>query len=83
MKVSGEAGSAYFGKKWDEADAASKADAKKAGHDISTLAPDQLKIWKEKLQFVEEEWLKQAKEKGYDAQKILDDLKATIKASSS
>jgi TRAP-type C4-dicarboxylate transport system substrate-binding protein len=83
MKVSGEAGSAYFGKKWDEADATAKADAKKLGHDISTLAPAELARWKPKLQFVEDEWLKQAKEKGYDSQKILDDLKATIKASSS
>ena len=83
MKVSGELGSAYFGKKWDEADARARADAKKLGHDISTLAPDQLKIWKEKLKFVEESWLKQANEKGYDGQKLLDDLKATIKASSS
>jgi TRAP-type C4-dicarboxylate transport system substrate-binding protein len=83
MKASGEAGSAYFGKKWDEADGKAKADAKKMGHDISTLAPDQLKIWKEKLQFVEEDWLKQAKEKGFDGKKLLDDLKATIKASSS
>jgi hypothetical protein len=83
MKASGEVGSAYFGKKWDEADGKAKADAKKMGHDISTLAPDQLKIWKEKLQFVEEDWLKQAKEKGFDGKKLLDDLKATIKASSS
>lgn len=83
MKVSGEAGSAYFGKKWDEADARAKADAKKLGHDISTLAPDQLKIWKEKLKFVEDEWLKQAKEKGYDGKKLLEDLRAKIKASSS
>lgn len=83
MKASGEAGSAYFGKKWDEADAESKADAKKAGHDISTLASDQLKVWKEKLKFVEEEWLKKAKEKGYDGEKLLEDLRAKIKGSSS
>jgi TRAP-type C4-dicarboxylate transport system substrate-binding protein len=83
MKASGEAGSAYFGKKWDEADANAKADAKKLGHDISTLAPDQLKIWKEKLQFVEEEWLKEAKKRGYDGKKLLEDLRASIAASSS
>jgi len=83
MKVSGEVGSAYFGKKWDEADARSKADAKKAGHDISTLAPDQLQIWKKKLQFNEEQWLKEAKKRGYDGKKLLEDLRATIKASSS
>jgi TRAP-type C4-dicarboxylate transport system substrate-binding protein len=83
MKVSGEVGSAYFGKKWDEADARAKADAKKLGHDISTLAPDQLKIWKEKLKFVEDDWLKKAKEKGYDGEKLLEDLRAKIKAASS
>lgn len=82
MKVSGEAGSAFFGKRWDEADARAKAEAKKLGHHISTLAPDQLKIWKQKLKFVEESWLKQADKKGYDGKKLLSDFRATVKAQS-
>jgi TRAP-type C4-dicarboxylate transport system substrate-binding protein len=83
LKVSGEVGSAFFGKRWDEADDAARQHAKKLGHDISTLAPAELERWRPKLQFVEDEWLKKASGKGYDGKKLLEDLKATIKASSS
>ena len=83
MKASGEVGSAYFGKKWDEADARAKEEAKKLGHSIQTLSAAELARWKQKLQFVEDEWLKKAKDKGHDAKKLLDDFKATVKASAS
>jgi TRAP-type C4-dicarboxylate transport system substrate-binding protein len=83
LKVSGEVGSAYFGKKWDEADARGKAEAQKLGHTIQTLAPAELERWRAKLQFVEDEWLKKAKDKGYDGKALLDDFKAMVKASSS
>jgi TRAP-type transport system periplasmic protein len=83
LKVSGEVGSAYFGKKWDEADARGKAEAQRLGHTIQTLAPAELARWREKLQFVEDEWLKKAKDKGYDGKALLDDFKAMVKASSS
>ena len=83
MKASGEAGSALFGKAWDAADARAKADAQKLGHTITTLAPAELDRWRPKLQFVTDEWLKKAKAKGHDGQKLLDDFKAMVKASSS
>jgi TRAP-type C4-dicarboxylate transport system substrate-binding protein len=83
MKASGEAGSRLFGKAWDTADARAKAQAKKAGHSISVLSDKELVRWKEKLQFVTDSWLKQAKEKGHDGQKLLDDFKARVKAASS
>jgi len=83
MKASGEAGSLFFGKAWDTADARAREAAKKAGHSISTLSNQELARWRPKLQFVTDTWLKQAKEKGYDGQKLLDDFKATVKGQSS
>lgn len=83
MKASGEAGSALFGKAWDAADEAARAEAKKLNHTITTLAPAELERWRPKLQFVTDEWLKKAKERGYDGQKLLDDFKAMVKDSSS
>ena len=83
MKASGEAGSALFGKAWDAADEAARADAKKMNHTITTLAPAEVERWREKLQFVTEEWLKKAKARGLDGEKLLDDFKALVKASSS
>jgi len=83
MKASGEVGSTFFGKRWDEADNRAREHAKKLGHTIQTLAPAELARWRPKLQFVEDAWLKQAKEKGYDGKKLLEDFKAIIKAASS
>jgi TRAP-type C4-dicarboxylate transport system substrate-binding protein len=83
MKVSGEAGSRLFGAAWDKADQVARDNAKKRGNQILTLSPDELKRWKPLLQFVEEEWLKEAKKRGHDGRKLLDDLQAMIKATSS
>jgi TRAP-type C4-dicarboxylate transport system substrate-binding protein len=83
MKASGEAGSALFGKAWDAGDARARDEAKKLGQTINTLAPAELARWRPKLQFVTDEWLKKAKERGYDGQKLLDDFKAMVKAASS
>jgi TRAP-type C4-dicarboxylate transport system substrate-binding protein len=83
MKASGVAGSLFFGKAWDAADARARDQAKKAGHTISTLSNQELARWRPKLQFVTDTWLKQAKEKGYDGQKLLDDFKALVKGQSS
>jgi TRAP-type C4-dicarboxylate transport system substrate-binding protein len=83
MKASGEAGSALFGKAWDDADTRARDEGKKLNHTITTLAPDELARWRPKLEFVTEEWLKKAKARGLDGEKLLDDFKATVKASSS
>ncbi|HLC08140.1 MAG TPA: hypothetical protein VJK06_02535, partial [Methyloceanibacter sp.] len=68
---------------WDAADRASREDAQQRGNVIQTIAPQELERWKPLLQFVTDEWLKKAKDKGYDGQKMLDDIKAMIKAASS
>jgi TRAP-type C4-dicarboxylate transport system substrate-binding protein len=83
MKASGEAGSTLFGKAWDAADTAARAEAVKLKHTITTLAPAEVGRWREKLQFVTDEWLKKAKDRGHDGQKLLDDFKAMVRASSS
>jgi TRAP-type C4-dicarboxylate transport system substrate-binding protein len=83
MKVSGDAGSRLFGRHWDEADTRARENAKKRGNTINTLAPAELERWKPMLQFVRDEWLKKAKERGLDGPALLKDLEATIKATSS
>lgn len=83
MKASGEAGSRFFGKAWDDADAKARAEAKKLGHSITTLSGEELARWREKLQFVTDDWVKQANEKGYDGKKLLDEFKGTVKDASS
>jgi TRAP-type transport system periplasmic protein len=83
MKASGEAGSILFGKAWDAADTRARDEAKKLGKTINTLAPDELARWRPKLKFVTDEWLKKAKDRGYDGQMLLDDFKAMVKAASS
>ncbi len=83
LKASGEVGSALYGKAWDAADDRGRADAKRRGNTIETIAPAELERWRPMLQFVTDEWLKKAQAKGLDGQKMLDDLKSMIKASAS
>jgi TRAP-type C4-dicarboxylate transport system substrate-binding protein len=83
LKASGEAGSALYGKAWDAADEAGRVDAQQRGNTIETIAPAELDRWRPMLQFVTDEWLKKAQAKGLDGQKMLDDLKGMIKATSS
>jgi TRAP-type C4-dicarboxylate transport system substrate-binding protein len=83
MKASGEAGSRLFGKAWDAGDTHARDAAKKLGQTITTLAPAELERWRSRLQFVTDDWLKKAKDRGYDGQKLLDDFKAMVKAASS
>src|SRR5262249_21693704 len=82
LKASGEAGSALFGKYWDAADERGRADAKQRNHTIETIAPAELDKWRPLLQSATDEWLKRAKAKGEDGQKLLDDLKQIINACS-
>ena len=83
MKASAEVGSLLYGKAWDAADERGRSDAVKRGNTIETIAPAELDRWRPLLQSVTDEWLGKAKAKGLDGQKMLDDLKAMIKSSSS
>lgn len=82
MKESGEAGSALFGRHWDAADERAREAARKRGNTIQTLSPAELERWRPMLQFVREDWLKKARERGVDGAALLADLEATIKTTS-
>jgi len=75
-------GSKFFGRAWDAADKASRDDGIAKKNTIETLSPEQLVIWKKLLQPVRDNWIKMAKEKGLDGEKLLQDFEATVKAQS-
>jgi TRAP-type transport system periplasmic protein len=83
LKASGEAGSALFGNAWQAADDHGRKDAQEKGQSIETLAPAEVERWRPMLETVTEDWIKKADQKGYEGRKMLDDLRAMIKAGSS
>ena len=83
MKASGRAGSAMFGKHWDEADARARANAQKAGNAFNTLDAKELERWRPLLQFVRDSWLQEAKKRGHDGEALLKDFEAMVKAGAS
>src|SRR4051795_6960738 len=80
LKASGEAGSALFGKAWQAADEHGRKDAPEQGQTIETLAPTEMEKWRPMLETIAEDWVKKADQKGYDGRKMLDDLRAMVKA---
>jgi TRAP-type C4-dicarboxylate transport system substrate-binding protein len=83
MKAGGEAGAALIGKAWQAADEKGRGDAKAKGQVIETLGPAELEQWRKLLQAVTDDWIAKADKKGLNGRKLLDDLQATIKASTS
>jgi len=83
LKASGEAGSALFGKAWQAADEHGRKDAQEKGQTIETLAPAEIDKWRPMLETIAEDWVKKADQKKYDGRKMLDELRAMIKAGSS
>ena len=77
-KVGGAWGSRFIGKHWDDADTAGKKAAMDNGNTISTIDPAELKRWREKTQFMADDWIKKADEAGYDGKALLMDLQQTI-----
>jgi len=78
MKVGGAWGSRFIGKHWDAADTEGRRVAKANGNKITTISPAELKRWKGLLEPMYAEWTKNVKAKGYDAEALLKDLRATI-----
>ncbi|MBV0911682.1 TRAP transporter substrate-binding protein [Anianabacter salinae] len=76
--LGGVAGAKIFGKGWDDADAAGKQVAIDNGATISTLSDEQLAIWRERVAFMNDDWIALANEQGQDGAALLDDLRATI-----
>jgi TRAP-type C4-dicarboxylate transport system substrate-binding protein len=80
LKMSGAVGSKLYGKAWDAADERGRAQAVQRGSKIETIKPEELNRWRPLLQFVTDDWVKKAKERGLDGQKMYEDLQAMIKA---
>ncbi len=78
-KAGGLNGSRFLGKPWDMADVAGRKVAADAGNIISTINPSELKRWAGKISFMEKVWISRVNKKGLDGQKLMADLKATIK----
>lgn len=78
-KVGGAWGSRFIGKHWDDADSAGKKVAQANGNKISTIAPTEFKRWKERTQFMADEWIKKANDAGYDGKAMYQDLQEIIK----
>lgn len=78
-KTGGAWGARFIGKHWDVADALGKKTAEAIGNQISTINPTELKRWREKTQFMADNWVKKANAAGYDGKALLMDLQQTIK----
>lgn len=79
MAVSGERASRMFGRTWDVADQAG-VNALKANN-IATVSasPKFVAELKSRIQPVEDEWVKEAKSRGWDGARFLSELRAEVK----
>lgn len=75
---SGEEFSALAGKLMSGADAGSREIAEKAGNNIITLSPDEVKGWKEAASSLEQAWIEEMNGKGLDGQALVDQARALI-----
>ena len=78
-KAGGLNGSRFLGKRWDMADVAGRKVAANAGNNISTITSPELKRWARKISFMEKNWIGRVNKRGLNGQKLMTDLKATIK----
>ena len=72
-------GSRLIGKSLDAADVLGKKEALDLGNTISTIDPKELERWKEKTQFMVDQWIDRANAAGYDGKALYEDLQATFK----
>lgn len=77
-ETGGLAGAKVLGAGWDRADKVGMDFGKKHKGNITTLSDAEVKRWKEKISFMDDEWIAAMKKKGVDGKKLLDDLKATV-----
>ena len=64
---------------WDASDAVGLATLKAANVDIITASPQFVAEMKKKIQPVEDEWIKEAKSRGWDGARFLGELRAEVK----
>lgn len=75
---SGMAFAEAAGKMWDEQAVAVEEMVKKRGNIITQISKDESERWQKATQPVVDSWLKQAKEKGLNGEKLLADARAAI-----
>jgi TRAP-type C4-dicarboxylate transport system substrate-binding protein len=78
-KVGGFAGAKFIGSRWDDADVHAREVAKSGGNKIQALSGAERDKWRDKVEFMNADWIKKAKALGYDGDKLLADLRAAIK----
>lgn len=76
--VGGIVGAKILGAGWDRADKVGREEALKKGGKITKLEGAELARWKEKIAFMNDDWIKKADKAGLDGAALLKDLKATI-----
>ncbi len=76
--VGGAFGAAFVGKRWDEADDKGRGVARDNGNVIQTIADAELERWRDKISFMNGDWIKKANDAGYDGKALLSDLRATM-----
>lgn len=77
-EVGGVKGAKILGAGWDDADAAGEAYALEKGGKVNTISDAELAIWKEKIAFMNDDWIAKADKAGLDGKALLKDLIATV-----
>ena len=75
---SGQHAATLAGKMWDDQAVVVEDMVKKRGNTITVLDKAEAARWEKATQPVTEAWLKQAKEKGLNGEKLLADAKAAL-----
>ncbi len=78
-KLGGLWGAGWIGQRWDDADDVGRGDAKANGNVIQTIDPAELGRWRQKISFMNQDWIKKVNAKGWNGEALLKDLKATMK----
>lgn len=77
-KVSGEWGSRYLSQKWDAAEQAGIDAVAEAGNTVTTLSEADTAKFKEMVQPITDEWIKQADDAGLDGKALIDDFYSIV-----
>ena len=76
--LGGVTGAKILGKGWDDADAVGRAKAVEQDGVFHTLEGAELDKWKEKIAFMNADWIAKADAAGFDGAALLEDFKATV-----
>jgi len=78
-KMGGKFGAKFIGVRWDRADARAREAAIANGNTVASLGEAELENWRNKIQFMDSDWVKKAADQGWDGAALLADLRATMK----